>query len=154
MIQDFPPLKAEAHWVKFPVLTAFRTCCVWASPLSVKPFPGGTWPCTKHSAEGSASQQLPLKHNLQNVPDHVQQTRISLNNSSYIAAKAFIFFLAVIFSSFFSFPVCCVAGLKVNIRLSHCQNRNISALVSLKISRGVKRWMPSFKVEWIFIAKL
>lgn len=100
----------------------------------------------------AATQQLPLKldNNPQKVPDHVQHTqdfKISVDNRCYIAAKASFYFLAVICSSFFNFPMCCAAGLKVNIRLSHHQNRNISALVSLKISRGAKRWMPSFKVE-------
>lgn len=115
-------LLSRSTWLQLLHKGQCRGICISAAPSETQPSK-----CTRsRSTDQDFSEQFKL----------------------YIAAKAFIFFfLAVIFSSFFNFPVCCAAGLKVNIRLSHCQNRNISALVSLKISCGEKRRMPSFKVE-------
>lgn len=147
-LKEFPPSLNRKVFFSPVILQSTQSQCHCAHCQSCQAF---VWYRT------AASQQLPLKldNNPQNVPDHIHQTKISADNSSYIAEKAFFFFFSSNFQQFFfNFPVCCAAGLKVNIRLSHCQNRNISALVSLKISCGVKRWMPSFKVEWIFIAKL
>lgn len=114
VIQDFPPLRANAHLLKSLGHTAFRTACAWASSLSRKALPSwGMGPSKKEHvapapARSMVQRYLHLSSSLRNWATTLKMYQITFKRSRFqwiiqaiLLQRLSFSFLAIIFSSFF-----------------------------------------------------